>query len=54
MKLSEKLQVFLQISEEFLSGSWQYWSNLRALPTMSSFCLFVFIGGGSSGYENLF
>jgi len=28
----------LEISEEFLSDSWQYWSNFRVLSTVSLLC----------------
>jgi hypothetical protein len=43
LKYREKLQMSLEISREFLSGSWQYWSNLRALPTASFFCFGQFV-----------
>jgi hypothetical protein len=33
----------LEISQEFLAGNWQYWSNLRALPTASLFCFGQFV-----------
>jgi hypothetical protein len=29
----EKFQICLEISREFLSANWQYWSNLHVLPT---------------------
>jgi hypothetical protein len=54
----KKFQISLKIMWEFLPGKWQYWSNLPALPTASSFhfgqfilwlylivlCLFSWIG----------
>lgn len=39
LKYSEKFQVYLEISRVFLSGSWQYWSNGRGLPTVNLCCL---------------
>ena len=38
MKCCEKFKVSLKISREFLSGSWQCWSNVGEQPTTSSFC----------------
>jgi hypothetical protein len=51
--------MYLEISPEFLSGNWKYWSGLRALTTDSlcvcvCVCVFAFTGTGSSGYEQLF
>jgi hypothetical protein len=43
LKYREKFQISLEISREFLSGSWQYWSILRALPTASLFCFVQFV-----------
>jgi hypothetical protein len=37
LEYREKFQVCLEISREYLSGSWQYWSNILAQPTA---CLF--------------
>jgi hypothetical protein len=34
-KYHKTLKIYLEISREFLSGDWQYWSNLPALPTDS-------------------
>jgi hypothetical protein len=43
LKYREKFQISLEISREFLSGNWQYWSNLRAVPTASLFCFGRFV-----------
>jgi hypothetical protein len=43
LKYREKFQISLEISREFLSGNWQYWSNLRALPIASLFCFGQFV-----------
>jgi hypothetical protein len=37
----EKFQVSLEITRKFLSGNWQYWSNLRALQL--PYCLVLVI-----------
>jgi hypothetical protein len=37
LKYREKFQIYLEISQEFLSSSWQCCSNLRVLPTDFSF-----------------
>ena len=43
-KTLEQFQLYLEISREFLSGNWQYWSNLRAIqaPSLFRFGHFVF------------
>ena len=35
----EEFHTSLEISRQFLSGNWQYWIYLPALPTLSLFCL---------------
>jgi hypothetical protein len=39
----EEFQILRKISAEFLSGIWQCWSNLRALPAASLFCFGQFV-----------
>jgi hypothetical protein len=43
LKYREKFQISLEISRGFLYGNWQYWRNLRALPTASLFCFGQFV-----------
>jgi len=43
LKNIKKFQISLNIKWKFLSGKWQYWSNLPALPTASSFHFVRFI-----------
>jgi hypothetical protein len=63
LEYREKFQVCLEISWEYLSGIWQYWSNILAQPTACLFSTFPylqlqvavlclnFIHKASSGYE---
>jgi hypothetical protein len=61
LKCQVKFKIALEISQTFIPGSWQYWSNLRALLTAALLCsvLFLFkaifsiIMSVSSGYEKL-
>jgi hypothetical protein len=54
-KYFKKFQTSLKILRGFLSENWQYWSNLRALPTVSfvSWPVSVFIARGSTMEERM-
>ena len=46
--------MYLEISQEFLSGNCKCWSNLRALTTVSLYIyIFVFVDKGASGCKKV-
>jgi hypothetical protein len=52
LQYRKRLQTYLEVLREFLSGSWQYWSNLRTPTNVPRF--FFFIVCGFSRYEQLY
>lgn len=50
LKLRRKFQISLELSQEFLPGSGQYWLNLFALPTAAlRFSLFWYVNAPLTG-----
>jgi len=43
LKYREKFQISTNMWQEYLSGKWQYQSNLHVLPTVSSFWFGQFV-----------